>query len=197
LPNSPFLAPERDSAFKRGRAKRADATILYWQMPGALESNTTWSVSANVDYYQPIFVDTPLVVDRLAVEVTTSVGTNFRIGMYAADTDWQPVGAPVADSGDIAVATPAVKTYTPGTPLFLPRGRYLGVLNADGAATFRVGQGNGPATMHLTTLGGSMPETYKVARTYAAFPTPGTAWTGNDSSSYGLRSFLWLRITGP
>ena len=201
-PLSPFLAPERDSAFKAGRAKMAGTTFNC--MPGVWSTTvSSGNYTAGQDVYAPFEVRTPLVIDQLLAEVTTLFsGGNFRIGFYPAGTDWQPAAgaAPLADSGSILTTTTGVKTYTPGTPIFVPRGRYVSVFNVDnGTAAFRILKG-GPLGLPLSsTLGGSIfLQTMVVERAYAAFPTPGTPWDiGNTSSLAPIEYQHFYRVSQP
>jgi len=176
MPTAPFTAPERDLLQKVGRGKSSGGT--YYTIPGIApgSSITTRTLNAGADQYCLWLTSTPIVVDQLAAEVATAAGTNFRIGFYKANANWQPMGAPMADSGNLDAASTGVKTYTPSTPIFVPRGRYLSVINADGAATLRSFPGS-PVWLLDSALGASgsvvMP---RVTRAYAAFPTPGTAW---------------------
>jgi hypothetical protein len=204
MPNSPFLAPERDPAFKRGRFKKSGTT--YYTLPGVALSGIAASGTriANTDYYAPFFCDTPLVIDQLVSEVVTvDSGKAFRIGIYPADLDWQPAAgaAPLADSGDLSLTTAAVVTYTPGSPIYLPRGRYLTVLNMNsnfiGVLRCLIGQ---PSHSFLDTTIGSTAYSrdFRVARTYAAFPTPGTPWntTGNNAATPGMHCVV-VRVSQP
>lgn len=202
MPNAPFLAPERDGAFKVGRPKASGGTI-YNSLPGVASISTTSAAQTiNVDVYAPLFVETPIIVDQLVAEVATSGGAgNFRMGLYNADTDWQPYSgqAPLADSGSTSAATTGVKTYTPGTPLFLPRGRYLTVFAVDNATpTYTIVRGACQGAAALDTLGGNVfVGKLNIGRTYAAFPTPGTKWDGVSSSSVGLLYYVFLRVSQP
>jgi hypothetical protein len=195
---APFLAPERDDKRKTGRAKRAAET--YYCVPGCLLiSAGTGGIDANADFYAPWFTPTPIVIDQLAAEVETLfAGSNFRIGFYKASTDWQPVGAPLADSGNLSSATTGVKTYTPATPIFVPRGRYLSVLNADSAnPVFRILRG-APVSAVQTTIGTSaFLAQMEVLRSYAAFPTPGTAWDLEIAGSTPSNHFVVYRVLTP
>jgi hypothetical protein len=201
MPNAPFLAPGRDPAFKAGRAKMSGTTFNC--VPGVvLNTVGTGQLVTNQDYYQPFFVSSPIIVDQLLAEVTTLVaGGNFRMGVYPADVDWQPAAgaAPLADSGDISSASTGVKTYTPSTPLLLPRGRYLSVMaSSNGTAAFRLMKGGSPGNSLSSTLGGSVFLQEMVnSRTYAAFPTPGTAWTVGNTSSTAVAYFFVYRISQP
>jgi hypothetical protein len=138
-------------------------------------------------------VVTPIIIDRVAFEVTTgSASKNARVGIYCADTDYQPVGAPLLDSGSVDCTAAAVKTYDPGTPLFLPRGLYVQIINTDSAAPgFRYFKGALPGGGVLAAMGATpMNAMMTVSRTYAAFPTPGTAWTATFDTSDGHWYFM-------
>lgn len=201
MPNAPFLAPERDSAYKLGRAKQGATT--YYGIPGQGFSTITTGGVANgpdTDYYQPFVVQTPVVIDQLAVEVATlASGKNIRFGLYTATTDWQPTGGPLADSGDVSVTTTGAKTYTPATPIYLPRGRYLSVHNNndDGfLLAMRVFRSPHFASLP-TALGANMHASFFIGRAYAAFPSPGTAWTSVTTGSAGREHVVVFRMSGP
>lgn len=195
---SPFLAPERDDAARLGRPKRSGET--YYCVPGVgwVDSGSVGGV-AGADFYEPWYTPTPLVIDQLASEVTTALAaTNFRIGFYHADGDWQPIGPPLADSGNLSSASTGVKTYTPGTPIYVPRGRYLSVRNCDSATPFFRTYRGILANQGLdSALGTSGILNFRVTRAYAAFPTPGTAWTVEDNTSSAAWFHVFYRITTP
>ena len=67
------------------------------------------------DNYHPlVLVEGPTLIDQFAFEVTIAdAGKVARVGLYAADARWQPIGVPLADSGDISLTGTGVKTYTP------------------------------------------------------------------------------------
>lgn len=197
-PIAPILAPERDGSFKRGRAK--DADFIAFTLPGFVAVTTATGVtkSANLDHYVPFLCETPVVVDQVACEVTSGASGNLRMGIYRADSDLQPIGAPLLDSGNIAI-TAAVKVYTPGTPLFLGRGRYLTVLSLDtGGIQFRTWNGSLSGGSQLDPVSTGFLIRWQVSRSYAAFPTPGTAWTTTtSSSSTAHEALVLLRVSSP
>jgi hypothetical protein len=161
---------------------------------------STQAFSANFDIYVPFFTSTPIVVGLLSAEVTTlDSAKNFRMGFYAADTDWQPIGAPLADSGDISTTTTGVKTYTPGTPILLSPGRYVSVVNTDTAtAAFRVGRGHLPGSAMQPAMGTSLfAQQFNVSRTHAAFPTPGTAWTASSVGTVPHFHVVFYQVSAP
>ena len=196
-PTAPFIAPERDQTLKAGRPK-AGATEYFVLPDVSFRLTSTLALTSGTDYYAPFFVDTPIMVDRLACEVTTGAAGNLRMGIYRADADWQPIGAPLVDSGSIAI-TVAVKTFTPSPLLYLKRGRYLTVLNHDTGSTFREVISHNAALGMVSTIGSSaMQSLWRVTRAYAAFPTPGTAWTTTTAvSSGGLDYVVFLRVLTP
>jgi hypothetical protein len=193
--SAPFLAPHRDAVYKTGRAKRSGVT--YYNIPGvSMGWATALTFTNNVDYYTPWVARTPLVIDRLATEITTSPGaSNIRLGFYAADTDWQPIGAPLADSGSLDSSTTGVKTYTPGTPIFVPPGRYVSVSNFEVAGTAVRALVGSLDTPISSSMGSNIfVRGMKVTRTYAAFPTPGTVWDGNDVSVEPVHHVVVYRV---
>jgi hypothetical protein len=91
-------------------------------------------VSTNVTY-EPWLVEFPMTLTALEVVCTTaSAGKFAKFVLYAADAEWQPFGAPLADSGNIDVGTTGVKTATLGAPLTLDVGRYVVLCARDDAA---------------------------------------------------------------
>ena len=182
MPTAPFIAPTRDQGQRVGRLKQG--ATLFFTVPGATDQAASTTLPAGGrDYYAPWYTPAPLVVDQIACEVTTlEAAKNVRIGLYRADTNWQPIGAPLADSGDLSVATTGVKTYTPTNPLFLGRGLYVSIFNTNAAGTLnlRVYRAFGVA---IQAAGGNPVSQMFIDRAYAAFPTPGTAHTGTTTAN--------------
>lgn len=198
MPNAPLLAPDRDTAWPVGRAKGGGTN--YYEIPGVVVVGTiTFAMSLNTDYLFPFWAASPLLIDQVAFEVTSAVAsTNVRGAVYKADRDHQPVGAPLLDTGDISSAATGVNTYTPGTAVFLPRGRYLSVINSDGGPTLRAYRGSAGASYLDTGLSNTTLSNYQVGRSHAAFPTPGTAWTSATTlTSSGFFHPLVFRVSGP
>jgi hypothetical protein len=196
---SPFLAPERDDAAKPGRTKGA-AGALFYQVPGqSITGAGTAVLTLATDYMTPFVVDTPIVVDQMACEVTSGASGNLRMGLYRADADLQPVGPVMADSGDIAI-TVAVKTYTPATPLYLARGRYLSVLAMDTGATYRLYRGSWNVSMDTTLSTNPFFRYIYNGRAYAAFTSPGGQWSNSEyaiTTNAGWENFIVYRVTAP
>lgn len=195
---APFLAPSRSDAFRMGRAF-IPAGTNYYVWPGVLlGANGTLAFAPNTDYYAAFRTRTPFTFDQVAGEVSATGAGNLRWGLYAADANLQPVGPPLFDSGDISVSTGGVKTYTPASPITIPAGRYLTAQNQSATCSLRVYR-DGDWQLQATTLGNTnFPTILKVARSYDAFPTPGTAWTGFDTSTLvGLQAPYVFRMTAP
>lgn len=195
-PTAPFLAPERDEGTRQAWAKASGGGIAY-SVPGVpgVSIGTKTLGSINNDYYMPVYVASPIIVDQLADEVTSAVVGNHRIGLYRADKNWQPIGAPLADSGDISSNAVQVNTYTPGSAIYLARGRYLTVINCSSNAPSLRSLGGSPiqGSSLLSTLGTTaVAAGFFVSRTYAAFPNPGTAWTTIWDDSV-TRNVVFLR----
>lgn len=194
---APFLTPNRDDALKQGRAKGGGVT--FYSIPGVAVTGTqaVLTASTNKDYYAPWFAVTPLIIDQMACQIVSSTTGNLRMGFYAADADWQPLGAPMTDSGNIAITT-AVKTYTPAAGIYIPRGRYVSVWNCDTACDPRLWRTSPPGSALVSALGASpFPEFFEVDRTYGAFPTPGTAWTTGSGATLLPSHIIVFRVMTP
>lgn len=201
MPTAPFLAPERDGPTKIGRPKIAGGAEQY-TVPGVVltAASTTGILTPGVDAYAPFWVGTPIVVDQLAFEVGTaaSAGVTSRVGIYAADADWQPIGGPLADSGAIAVDSTGVKTYTPSSPIYLQRGRYVEVGNTSATTGPSVRLYAGSLITGIpTAMGNLFVNKLSVARAYAAFPTPGTAWNTVGTAATPTMYFVVFRVLAP
>jgi hypothetical protein len=159
-------------------------------------SNATQALVANTVYYQPFLVTAPTVVDMTSFRVTTGTAagaTNVRTGIYAADANMQPTGAPVLDSGNVVVATSATGNfYTSVTPVTLQPGMYLTAINSSRALTLQAARGGivgadigqGANAIFSTLLG---------TQTQGAFPNPGTSWNSRTFAATGPNHTLFLR----
>jgi hypothetical protein len=194
--SAPFLAGDRDDTLAVGRPKGGGVT--YYTIPGVGGTGGSLTIAADTDYYAPFMIMTPTVIDQLACDVTAvSSGTNARMGLYRADRNWQPTGAPLVDSGTVDISTTGTKTYTPGTPVHLSRGRYLTVFNSDtgnpSMTTTRTHDYQGVST----TISNGLTVAWRVSRAHAAFPTPGTPWDTVTASIVGFHQVVHFRVLAP
>lgn len=177
-----------------GRAKAGATT--YYTIPGVDHFDvTSMTLTANRLYYVPFLVMSKITLDRLATEVVAAAGTNHRVGIYLADGDWQPSGAPLVDSGNLSSAGVGVKTAA--ISVTLNPGRYLFALVADGAVQLRCLRG-GASLFGFSTALGATPfntELY-VAFAYAALPT-GTAWTTVTNANTPGKYPVFARVLDP
>jgi len=111
-----------------GRLKASG--VAHPGIPGAQwQSNSTQAIVANQVRYNGFITDTPIAIDALVAEISaTGTATLLRMGIYAADTDWQPVGAPVVDGGTVSAAAAVAVSITVNATL--APGRYITALNA-------------------------------------------------------------------
>lgn len=182
------------AAVARGRFN--GNSINYYLTPGMGTANTNSSLNltANVIAYVPMLIDTQITLDQLACEITTNVAaSNLRLGIYNADTDWQPTSL-VVDSGVISGATTGVKTASVST--VLAPGRYLAAFLSDAAVGLRAARGTS-IQAYLTTLGQNQLASLTASLTYAALPSTGTVWTAVTSSTAGWLQALFLRVNTP
>lgn len=160
----------------RGRLKASGTA--HPCIPGCeFQSNSTQAIIANQVRYNGFIVDTPITLDRLVAEVTsTGTATVIRMAIYNADTDWQPTTL-VVDGGTIDATSATAQSVTINT--VLQPGRYITALNADGSATLRSWRGDGTRGGWgiAPALGAGSQNTIVTAtQTYGAFPSPGTAY---------------------
>jgi hypothetical protein len=182
-----FIRPQMSEA----RMKASGGTI-YYSVPGVSFTNQLSAAltAANRDHYSPFYVTSTLTIDLVVLDVLTAGagGTTARCGIFQANEDWQPT-ARMLDSGTIDVASTGTKTAS--VSVTLPPGRYLQAINSDAAPSVRVHRGRcfGHGAIP-TTLGGNLIDRVYVARTYAAFPDPGTAW--DTSAGGGSEYYYWF-----
>ena len=188
---------------EQARGRYMGAALYYPALEslGLLEAAATCFRLPKSDLFGVRAVTLTLFFLSLFSKTTLEAAKNFRIGLYAADTDWQPIGAPLLDSGDISAASTGVKTYTPATPVFLARGRYVSVLATDatGTAVWRVAIGYVPGAAFGTGLGSTAAlSELRATRTYAAFPTPGQQWSVSaNGNANGNHYAVFFRVLTP
>jgi len=186
-------------AFTESSSNAATVTITTtryaYGVPNAqLTGAGTQALTANTVYYQPFEVTAPLTLDFMALQVTTAAtgNGNLRLGIYAADANLQPTGAPLFDSGDITVTSGATGILSKqGTPVTLQPGVYLTAANTSVGFTAQTFLGG--ISFVPTTMGTNITVLTSVAQTQGAFPTPGTAWTTRASANGPIRHVTLLR----
>lgn len=187
-------------AFTESSSNAATVTITTtrysYGVPGVqFVGTTTQALTANTVYYAPFEVTAPLTLDFMALEVTAAAGANgnLRMGVYAADTNLQPTGAPLFDSGDVTVTAAATGILSKqGTPVTLQPGVYLTAVNTSQGLTARAALGG--QTMISTAMGSNLFTVLtSAAQTQGAFPTPGTPWTTRVAAANSARNVAMLR----
>lgn len=156
----------------------------------------TLTATYNRIFYISFMVTTPITVNQVIIEVTTpaAAGKKCRIGIYAADKNWQPLARKVA-SAQIAIDTAAVVT-TDVTATVLTPGRYLIAFTGEATAIFRSARGADKYIQLDPVFGASAIVTdIFVAATYAALPDPGTAWDYAECATPPWHYFVLLQWT--
>lgn len=185
------------SAVAQGRVK--NGSTVYYQIPGAFPiSVATLSCAQNIIRYAPMLVATPITLDQLACEVTTAGGaaTTLRMGIYNADTDWQPTSL-VVDAGTVAADSTGVKTASISTTL--AAGRYLLAMNTDAnPVALRNIRHSGPIAPIYNTIGASpLAIAWRVAQAYGSLPSTGVAWTLDSGSGVPFDCVVFCRVSTP
>jgi hypothetical protein len=157
----------------------------------------TGAYSGDRVYYFPIKVDTPITLDRLAIEVTSGAasGKKARLGIYKADVNWQPTDL-VVDGGEVAVDTTGVITVT--IDEILQEGKYVLAYTSNGAPTLRLFYSPQSLMGYSPTLGASpVISQARVDKTYAVLSDPGIAWDTVGASSVGFIHWVLVRVATP
>lgn len=185
------------TAVAQGRAKNGATT--YYSIPGVfVGAIATTTVTLDTIRYTPIFIPTAITLDQLAIEVSTPSGTGgstARMGIYNADTDWQPTSL-VVDAGTVATDSGGVKTATINQAL--PPGRYLLAINASVSVACRAFRAGILGNTLADSLGASaFLSNTRVAAAYAAFAGTGVAWNAASSSSTPMEYVVVCRTSVP
>lgn len=181
------------TALKIGVARQSDGTSLFGIPGQSFTSQSTGSPSAGEIRYSILIVNYPITLTDWLFEVTTGPASaaNARVGLYRADGNCQPVGAPLYDSGDVPIAMSFTGTKTmTGLNIVLSPGIYLCGLNIDVAMAMR--SALNPTPIARTVLGASsLGNITRVTSAYGAMPNPGTLWNsiGSATSAYGNNIF--------
>jgi len=173
--------------------------ITYLSLPGValLGTVSTLTQAANFVRYFPMLVSTPITIDQLSTEVTSAAaaGKLLRMGIYAADTAWQPMSV-VCDTG--ALAADAVGVVSGSVVAPLAAGRYLLAWNTDGAPTVRTVRGI-PANGFLVPTLGANPIVYSLrgTQTFGAFPATGAVIDSVSGNNVGIDYWVFPRVSVP
>lgn len=182
------------SAVAEGRP--AKTGTVYLSIPGAEPSGTTvLAIAVNTLYHEPIYVATQITLDQLVIEVTTLAAGAIRLGIYTADTDWQPV-ALVLDAGTVDTSTTGVKTISINQ--VLAAGRYLLVLVGNATPSIRFIRGGSRFT-GLNNALGTGPCIFRLTRsfTYSTLPATPSDWTDIVTGAAPFSHFVFVRISTP
>jgi hypothetical protein len=184
-------------AVAQGRAKIGATT--YYSIPGVVVTAiATTTVAQDTIRYTPILIPTTVTLDQLAIEVSTASGTGgstARMGLYNADTDWQPTTL-VVDGGTVATDSTGVKTASISQQL--SPGRYLLAINASVNVACRAFRSGIPGNTLADSLGGSaFLSNLRVASAYAAFAGTGVVANAASSSSTPMEYVIVCRTSVP
>lgn len=171
-----------------GRVKPSGGTASL-VMPGTAASNTTtWGLGSGTLFYTPWLVEEQITVDALVVLVTTAgaAGKLIRLGLYAADGDWQPTGSILSDGGTVAADSTGLKTAVLGSAQTLTPGRYVAACVSDGTPTLlgardaRVPCFNPAMTAQSNSFRVDYTKSGQSAAVAGGLASPGTAWDSTN-----------------
>ena len=168
-----------------------------WYVAGMITQTylTTGPIVANIMRAMPFISGRGGTLDRIAMNVSTGVAGNARIGIYnsTSDTNLYP-NALIVDSGVIDVTTAAVKSVIISTVLD-PNKLYWFVVLSDVAPTLRgMNAGSVGTFMGITSaIGGTMDMYLNVGLTYGALPA--TFPAGGGMSAGGVSPVIAVRYS--
>jgi hypothetical protein len=180
-------------------------SVQNYSLPGVMWDAlaNAFALTANTIRYTPFRIPdgTTLAVDRIWFEVTTlQAGSNARVGVWAADINWQPTGTPLIDATTTTATTGAKNITVSAT---LSAGRYIAGIVSDAniscrAGIARVSWGSDHSGTAVAAGGSSqMISNRRVALTYpGTMPTPGPAWTATDTSATNTAGDLLILLRG-
>lgn len=191
--HSRFLYPPTIQPVPVEARPKTGATALLTIPNICFISTSTVALVAGRLYYMPFMVRTPITVIGMTIEVTAAsgAGTGVDVGIYRADTDWQPTSL-VSDVGELL--TDAIAVVSSGVlNIALVEGNYLIAMAAESTPTLRTVSGGVPfanPVLSVNLLVGGL----AVAKLYGALADPGTLW---DNPLYGnlFRYYVFLGVT--
>jgi hypothetical protein len=174
----------------------------WWYIPGnQVRGTSTREMTLNYMFYFPWFVEVPYPIDQLGVEVTTAAaGALPRLGIYNADTNWQP-STLFLDAGTVDASTTGLKTKA--VSVTLPAGRLIGVIVSNISCNIRLikTDGAGMSGVGIGPSVGTNPSAFEWYRpfTYAPLPASGTGipWSGIAYTTEVFQSGLLVRRVAP
>lgn len=173
--------------------RRVGSTPNRWYAAGvrAATAATTLALVANNLRAIPFFVPKRIVLDRIAINVTTLVAGQARLGIYNDNGSVYP-GTLVLDAGTVDTGTTGVKPLT--IDLTLEQGLYWLVITSNAASTVRaIAVASLTAVLGLDSgLGTAWGVAYNVSFTYGALP--GT-FSGSAAVSTGIQPGIFVRLS--
>lgn len=161
-------------------------------------AGASFGANANTIYYAPFYPTVDAVISALAMNILSGVAGNIYFAIYAANTDGNPTGAPLYDSGSIAVATSftGYKTKT-GLSIAVTGGsKYVTAFNCSGTGQSSLLTAMAPSPWISSLNNGVTLTQMKVkssatAGTFATNPTtPDAHSTGTD---FGIRHAVFSK----
>lgn len=179
-------------AFTESSANAATVTLTTTRysfgIPSAtLTGTSTTALVANRTNYTGFTIRKPITLKHMAFEVTAAPASTatMRLAIYKADSQAQPTGTKIIDSGAVTVATTGAAIYRVRvTPTVLQPGNYLLAINSNVIFTVRLFLSN-PLGCAPNTMGANLVNTLFVAQTLSggAFPDTGLNWNTRNTAN--------------
>lgn len=179
------------------------STTTFYVVPGNKIGSSNVAIatpSANWLVYMPFVVSERMTIEEVAVDVTTAVaGSTFYVGVYSADTEWQP-STLIYGSGSLSGATTGKKSET-GLSFVLTPGRYVSCFHPSAGVVVRGFEDAIPWVGPRSTVGGGanvVPYYWRVDRgSHSSLPSSPVAWdtVAYSNGTIKVRQFLLLGVS--
>lgn len=190
-------AAHHSTEIPEGRAASAAVTLL--SEPGVVIWGTlAQAYAVDTIYHFPLYVRTPITVDQVTFEITVAggAGTTCRIGIYAADLNWQPLALKVA-SAQLAIDAVGVVNGALAATV-LQEGRYLIAFHLGANVSCQTARYvSWPCFFNPVFSGSPIVMALTKATAYAALADPGVAWDTIGYGVEGIRRPILLRVSVP
>jgi hypothetical protein len=161
----------------RAKSDVGGSSIESWVTltPGITTWNYADTLTVNRLYYEPFQLKVTTTIKKLAMQIQTAgaAGTHIRLGIYNADTSWQPTSL-VIDAGTVTADIGGVKVITLSPNITLTPGNYLSCFVSDGTPVMYEVETPSPFTYSNLFYG--CQDVYD-AFTYDVLPSTGQTWS--------------------
>lgn len=148
---------------------------------------TSVNVGADSIYYSPMLITEPVSIDMVAFDITSTpaAARNQRFAIFAVDSNMQPTGSALLDTGSISVDAIASYSKLISPAVTLQPGLYLVAWNRSGTTQIRTYRTPGYGSSFFAGANPILLRTIATGSPYANFPSVLTPWNSYNNSTTG------------